>query len=37
MKKRIIIITILSVLSVKLFSENYWFWQKAKRFPKQNY
>lgn len=37
MKKRIIIITILSVLSVKLFSENYWFWQKEKSFPKQNY
>lgn len=37
MKKRFLFITVLLFLSVRLFSENYWFWQNTKRFSKQNY
>lgn len=37
MKRRIIFITGLLLLTINLFSEDYWFWQKKERFAKQNY
>lgn len=37
MKRRTICISIFLLFTVKLFSEDYWFWQNTKKFTKQNY
>lgn len=37
MKRRTICISVFLLFTVKLFSEDYWFWQNTKKFTKQNY